>query len=256
MKKVRKYTCLGLVSMSLFGFFQTCSQKQATAEAEKETTGPAPAAVDYYTEADFASVKKVDVHIHIRRDDVSLIERAQQDNFHLLNINVNSPDSPPIEAQQALALKHREAFPQQVAYATTFSVQHFTEATWAEQTLSYLKDAFAKGALAVKTWKNIGMELKDEQGGFVMINHPKFDSLFAYMARQNIPLLSHQGEPKNCWLPLEKMTVAGDKRYFKEHPQYHMYLHPEYPSYEEQINAPGSHAGQTSGSQSSRCSSG
>jgi predicted TIM-barrel fold metal-dependent hydrolase len=33
------------------------------------------------------------------------------------------------------------------------------------------------------------------------------------------------------------MTVKGDRDYFREHPQYHMYLHPEYPSYEQLINA-------------------
>jgi len=33
------------------------------------------------------------------------------------------------------------------------------------------------------------------------------------------------------------MTVNNDKQYFKEHPEYHMYLHPDFPSYEDQIRA-------------------
>ena len=33
------------------------------------------------------------------------------------------------------------------------------------------------------------------------------------------------------------MTVQGDVNYFSTHPKYHMYLHPEYPSYEDQVNA-------------------
>ncbi|MDX1365425.1 MAG: amidohydrolase family protein, partial [Arenibacter latericius] len=45
------------------------------------------------------------------------------------------------------------------------------------------------------------------------------------------------GEPKNCWLPLDEMTTNNDREYFEEHPQYHMYQHPELPSYEEQIAA-------------------
>jgi predicted TIM-barrel fold metal-dependent hydrolase len=36
----------------------------------------------------------------------------------------------------------------------------------------------------------------------------------------------------NCWLPIDSMTVNSDKSYFREHPQYHMYLHPDYPSHE------------------------
>jgi predicted TIM-barrel fold metal-dependent hydrolase len=33
------------------------------------------------------------------------------------------------------------------------------------------------------------------------------------------------------------MTVDQDRKYFSEHPEYHMYLHPDYPSYEQQIQA-------------------
>ena len=52
-----------------------------------------------------------------------------------------------------------------------------------------------------------------------------------------LTLIGHQGEPHNCWLPLEQMTTDNDREYFKEHPQYHMYLHPEMPGYEDQIRA-------------------
>ena len=96
---------------------------------------------------------------------------------------------------------------------------------------------FPKGAIAVKVWKNIGMELKDRDNNFVMIDHPKFDPVFDFLVKNNIPLIGHLGEPKNCWLPIEKMTVQGDVNYFSTHPKYHMYLHPEYPSYEDQVNS-------------------
>ncbi len=33
------------------------------------------------------------------------------------------------------------------------------------------------------------------------------------------------------------MTVNSDREYFREHPQYHMFLHPEMPSYEAQMAA-------------------
>ncbi|HWR99639.1 MAG TPA: amidohydrolase family protein, partial [Prolixibacteraceae bacterium] len=65
----------------------------------------------------------------------------------------------------------------------------------------------------------------------------RFDSIYNYLEKKHIPLIAHLGEPKNCWLPVEKMTTPNDKRYYQNHPQYHMFLHPEYPSYEDQINA-------------------
>ena len=48
-------------------------------------------------------------------------------------------------------------------------------------------------------------------------------------------VIGHMGEPKSCWLPLEKIPINYIKQYFQEHAQYHMYLHPAMPSYEDQI---------------------
>ncbi|RPH93598.1 MAG: amidohydrolase, partial [Calditrichaeota bacterium] len=58
-----------------------------------------------------------------------------------------------------------------------------------------------------------------------------------FIAEKEKAVIGHLGEPRNCWLPLEQMTVRSDSSYFAEHPQYHMALHPDYPSYEEQIAA-------------------
>jgi predicted TIM-barrel fold metal-dependent hydrolase len=55
--------------------------------------------------------------------------------------------------------------------------------------------------------------------------------------KQNRTLVAHLGEPRNCWLPVDQMTVDGDRRYFSSHPEYHGLLHPEIPNYEAQIAA-------------------
>jgi predicted TIM-barrel fold metal-dependent hydrolase len=81
------------------------------------------------------------------------------------------------------------------------------------------------------------MELQDQNGRYVMADDPVFGPVFTYLEEHKIPLLAHLGEPKNCWLPENEMTDAGDRAYYRNHPQYHMYLHPEMPSYEDQINA-------------------
>jgi len=52
------------------------------------------------------------------------------------------------------------------------------------------------------------------------------------LQREHLVLLGHQAEPRNCWLPLNEMTVRGDREYFEAHPQYYMYRHPEMPSQE------------------------
>jgi predicted TIM-barrel fold metal-dependent hydrolase len=215
-----------------------CSQKN-TSETTQNAADSTQISTQtsYYTLQDYAKVDKIDSHIHMRTSDSTFLKQAEADNFRLVDINVDGPSSPPVEKQRDLALQHVNGFPERTVWVAAFTVKNWTDPKWKQKTLAYLQDAFAKGAIGVKVWKNIGMELKDKNGKFVMIDDSRFDTIFRYMAKNNIPLLSHQGEPKNCWLPIEQMTVEGDKRYFSENPQYHMYKHPEYPSYEDQINA-------------------
>lgn len=70
-----------------------------------------------------------------------------------------------------------------------------------------------------------------------MIDNPVFDPIFKYLSENKIPVIGHIGEPKNCWLPLDKMTTNNDRDYFSKHPEYHMFLHPEYPSYDAIIRS-------------------
>lgn len=192
--------------------------------------------VSYYTADDFPSIKKFDTHIHIEKDNPVLVQQAIADNFHLLSINGDwGPNT--VEQQQQFALKAIRTNPKVVSLASSFEVSNWNDKDWQQKTIAYLKKSFEKGAVAVKVWKNIGMELRDRDGKFVMIDDPRFDPILDLIEKNNITLLSHQGEPKNCWLPLDSMTVQGDRNYFSENPKYHMYLHPEYPSYDDQINA-------------------
>lgn len=190
----------------------------------------------HYTNKDFQSVKKIDSHIHIRNASDAVSNQALADNFQLLNVSVANTDSSLI-IQEKFALQQITAHPKQILYITAFSMKNWDSPGWTTQTLQQLKEAFSKGALGIKIWKNIGMVERDAADNLIMIDNPRFDSVIQFVIDQNKTVLGHLGEPKNCWLPLEQMTVNNDKNYFKNHPEYHMYLHPEYPSYEDQINA-------------------
>lgn len=191
----------------------------------------------YYTADDFASVPKADTHIHLNAESPAFAEQAEKDNFQILTINVDVPTYPPLDEQHRLSLIQQQHNPKRIHYLSAFSLQHWDSATWTKETLTKLEKDFKEGALGIKLWKNIGMTYKDSTGQFIMINNPRFDSVINYVIGENKTVMGHLGEPKNCWLPLDSMTVNNDRNYFKEHPQYHMYLHPDYPSYEDQINA-------------------
>jgi hypothetical protein len=192
--------------------------------------GPRPYGVD-----DFATIEKIDVHVHINSSDSALIDQAEADHFRLLTINVDYPDFPPIEDQRRIARTQVAVRPKRLAYAATFSLIGWDKPDWQSGVIRDLATAFDEGAVAVKVWKNIGMEFRDRAGHLVTIDDAKFDPIFAFVRDRHKVLIGHQGEPHNCWLPLSEMTVNNDKEYFREHPQYHMYLHPELPSYDQQM---------------------
>jgi predicted TIM-barrel fold metal-dependent hydrolase len=218
------------VLFSLLIFFQSCTQTGKLSENEKSGQS-------FYRLDDFDKVEKYDTHVHISVDDSTFIKQAQKDNFRLLTVNVYSGPSSNIAEKQDVALRLIEKYPDRLAYLTAFSLEGWGSPDWEAQTLAYLKNSFDKGAIGVKIWKNLGMELKDKDGKFVMVDDARIDPIIDFIEKNDLTLLGHLGEPRNAWLPVVQMTVAGDKNYFSEHPQYHMYLHPEYPSYEDQINA-------------------
>ena len=228
MKNFIKNSCRILLLLSL----SSCSQNKNSSSEKPESEQP------YYSVDDFKSVKKIDTHVHVNSDQPAFIQQAAEDNFRLLTINwddVNDP--PPMEVQQKFALQQIKTFPERISYATTFSIKNFNENDWEENTIAYLRNSFSQGAIAVKIYKVIGMSLRDKSGKLVMIDDPRFDGVIDFIVQNNIPVVGHLGEPKNCWMPLEKMTIKGDRNYFSENPKYHMYLHPEFPTYEQQIAA-------------------
>jgi len=191
----------------------------------------------YYTTNDFLAVEKTDAHFHIYTDSNHSVEQAQKDNFKLLAINTFSGSCDRVINDHRWMKAASEKNPGELAFSATFCLDGWDEPTWTENTISWIDQCIAEGANSVKVWKNIGMEFRNKDGVLIMIDDPQFDPVFKHLAEKGIPLVGHLGEPKNCWLPLDEMTTNNDKEYFSEHPQYHMYLQPEYPSYQEQMSA-------------------
>jgi len=194
-------------------------------------------AVAYYTTDDFVNVRKFDSHVHLNTTDSAYIVQARVDRMAFLDIVDDRPFGISMNEQEKIAVYQTKLFPQIVKYATTFSTNNFESPRWLDETLASLKRSLSNGAVAVKIWKNVGLGLKDRTGKFVMIDDPRLEPVLAFLEDNNIPLIAHLGEPKNAWLPLDQMTVNGDRNYFSQHPEYHMFLHPEFPSYDEQIRA-------------------
>jgi hypothetical protein len=163
------------------------------------------------------------------------MQLAEKNNFRVISPNVDSRI--PVGEQLDTASALKKLWPGRFTFLGTFSVENFGKPGFTRETIKVIDKCMSKGASGIKIWKNIGMVLKDSSGKFVMADDPAFDEIFSYMASMKIRVMGHLGEPRNCWLPLNEMTDTSNFRYYKANPQYHMYLHPEAPSYDQQIAA-------------------
>jgi len=194
---------------------------------------------NYYTGKDFQSVPKIDSHVHINSDKGFFEDQAVQDNFRLITLNVDHSDSASVKHQLEWALRSVQKYPGKVFYGATFyfDTAGWGSEAWTGKAIAHLRSNISGGAVSVKLWKNIGMTERDKNGKFIMIDDPALKPVIDFIISKYLPVTGHLGEPHNCWLSLSEMTVSSDSSYFAEHPQYHMFLHPDYPSYEDQINA-------------------
>ncbi|MFC1481381.1 amidohydrolase family protein [Candidatus Neomarinimicrobiota bacterium] len=182
----------------------------------------------------FETLEKIDAHVHVRYGGTEFLDQAVKDNFKVVVIILDHYE---IDTQLEYVEQQKGLHPKQFAYTTAFPIAGWDEPDWQSKTIERLRKAFESGASGVKIWKNIGMEFKDVDGKFVTIDDPKFDPIIDFIESQGKTLTAHLGEPRDCWLPLDEMLGNSNRNYYEGHPEYHMYQHPEYLSYEEQIEA-------------------
>ncbi len=194
----------------------------------------------FYSAEDFASVPKVDSHVHINSDDGVFETQSAEDNFLLVTLNVDHGDSANIMSQYEDARMSAEKHPGRVFFGPTFLFDTAGWGTdqWSKKVIAQLEgEISAPGVVTIKIWKNIGMTVRDRNGRFIMVDDPGMAPVISFIKSKGLPVTGHLGEPRNCWLPFDQMTVTSDSAYYARNPQYHMFQHPDYPSYEDQINA-------------------
>lgn len=186
---------------------------------------------------DFKTFPKIDTHVHLETSDDSFVQVVDDNSFKLLTLVTRSVSQDEIREEFDFARNLYNGHPKTIGFATTISMDGFGEPDWQGNTIAWLQESFDGGAIAVKIWKDVGMTFRNADSTFILIDDPRFDAIFDFIESQNKTLVNHNAEPKNCWLPLDEMTVRGDSSYFARNPEYHMFLHPDYPSYEELLAA-------------------
>ncbi len=180
---------------------------------------------------DFAAIQPIDVHTHIYKDDPDLDALIMRLNLRSVNICViddRDPDFKGLEPQRTEVLKVRQSTHGRIAFCTTFSPYGFEQPGFSGRAIRDLNGDFAQGAVAVKIYKVMGMEMKNSEGKWVMADDPAFEPIYRDIASHNRTLIAHLAEPDSCWQPPN--AASPDYSYYKEHPGEYAYAHPEWPS--------------------------
>jgi predicted TIM-barrel fold metal-dependent hydrolase len=149
---------------------------------------------------EFPKVRKIDVHMHISSDAVYMREIMDELNLKMnaiCNIGLQ-PDR--LQLQVETAAEICREYPRYYSWCTTFGFEKMFDPDWTEHVKVYLKSSFDKGAIAVKVWKEIGMQVQKPDGNFIQIDNPLFDPIFEYMTKEGKTLFTHIGDPVDNWL--------------------------------------------------------
>lgn len=176
----------------------------------------------------FAEIRKIDVHSHIFEDVPAFHDLFRRLNVRTINVCVPGGDGH-LETMHRAALRLYRKEPTLYPFTTTFDVRGHDEPGYADRAIAWLDAAFANGAVAVKIWKEVGLELKDRDGRFILPDDPRFDPIYDHLARHGKPLHAHLAEPIDAWLPLN--PDSPHYGYYSGNPQWHLYGKPEFPSH-------------------------
>jgi hypothetical protein len=179
----------------------------------------------------FAAVDPIDVHVQVYTESRLWNNMSKTLRLHVLNICVvdkHERGFGQAEFQQREALSIFRHTHGQAAWCSTFDADNFESPDFATTSIRLLNKTFEEGAVAVKVYKNIGMELRAKSGRYVMPDDPVFTPIFTDILLHNRTMVAHIAEPTASWLPLD--PASPNYEYYKTYPDWHMYLHPDRPS--------------------------
>ena len=185
-----------------------------------------------------AAMQPIDAHVHVFKTDPAFQAMLERLHLKLLNILVMDDTLPyrkELEPQVKDALALVSASHGHVAFCTTFDPYKFDDKAFAAEAIKQIDQNFAQGAIAVKIWKNIGMEIKTPDGKFLMPDDPKFEPIYKDIAKHNKTLMSHVAEPDVAWGPPDPSDPSWS--YYQENPQWFLYNKPGFPSKKEILQA-------------------
>lgn len=176
----------------------------------------------------YEAIRKIDVHSHVFEHLPGLNTLMDRINLRTINVCVPGGDGHLVLMDRVARALYRGR-PDLYPFTATFDVRSIHEPDFAAKAIAWLDEAFKNGAVAVKIWKEFGLEVKTREGKFMLPDDPILDPIYAHLAKRGKPLHAHLAEPIDAWLPLD--PDSNHYHYYSTNPQWHLHGKPEYPSH-------------------------
>jgi predicted TIM-barrel fold metal-dependent hydrolase len=207
--------------------FAGCSKRQRLNPSQPASPVSGPFSAEELEK--FHGLDPVDTHVHIYQTNPAFVALLERLNLHVLNIIVaRLPDPGDLEQERQQAWSFVRASHGQATLCTTFDPFSYRDPGFARASISQIDRDFSEGAVAVKIWKNIGEQIKDAKGNYVLPDNPAFEPIYKDIAAHNQTLIAHVADPDTIWEP--PTPASPDYSYYMEHPEWYMYKKPNAPS--------------------------
>ena len=172
----------------------------------------------------FRALGAIDTHAHVFVADPAFIAMLRKLDLHILDILVvddMEPKQRDLETQRREAMSVVHASHGYAVLCTSFDPFSSSRPGYAQTVIAGLNNDFANGAVAVKVWKNVGMEIKDANGHYLMPDNPVFAPIWKDIAEHNKTLVAHVADPDSAWQAPN--PASPDYEYYRDHPRSYMY---------------------------------
>jgi predicted TIM-barrel fold metal-dependent hydrolase len=184
----------------------------------------------------FSALNPIDAHTHIYQASGEFNAMLDKLHLHVIDILVaHTPDQKDLDAERQEAWNFVHSSSGHASLCSTFEPFPYREKDFAQKAEAEINADFDEGAIAVKIWKNIGEQVKDEKGNYILADNPVFEPIYKDIAAHNKTLIAHQADPNTIWEPPN--PAAPDYAYYMHHPEWYMYGKPNAPSKEAILKA-------------------
>jgi predicted TIM-barrel fold metal-dependent hydrolase len=203
----------------------------------KQQSSPPPEPVAVTTSGPFTSAElsqfsalgPIDTHAHFFLSAPVLTGMLERLNLHVVDILVaHTADQKQLDLARSQAWDFVHSSNGHAVLCSTFNPFPYAEPGFARKAIAEINQDFDRGAIAVKIWKNIGEQLKDRKGNYILPDNPVFEPIYRDITAHDKTLIAHVADPDSIWQAPNPQSA--DYGYYTKNPDWYMYGRANAPS--------------------------